>query len=343
MDDDRSILASVFVHVALDGVMDGALGLGLDVVDTAARLTKAGAAKVRLRPRALTQKVVSHDGAPVRSMNHRSVSVDGPLEPRALRAGDVLVLPGVITTDEAGVARLLARPDARRVIATLPRLAARGVLIAASCAATFLAAEAGLLDATAATTTWWLVPSFTRRFPTTRLRADRMVVDAGGVLTAGAAFAHADLMIAAVARVAGPTLAARTARALVLDARPSQSRYMVVEHLRTLDPMLLSLEEHVSANLTRQLPLAELAQAARTSPRTLARRVAAALGTTPQRFVQRVRVQHAIALLETTRASVEEVAVAVGYRDTAAFRRVLRSHTGTSPRGLRAVLAEDGR
>ena len=54
---------------------------------------------------------------------------------------------------------------------------------------------------------------------------------------------------------------------------------------------------------------------------------------TPQRFVQRVRVAHAEHLLETTRASVEEVAARVGYADPAAFRRVFRRHTGASPRG----------
>jgi transcriptional regulator GlxA family with amidase domain len=53
---------------------------------------------------------------------------------------------------------------------------------------------------------------------------------------------------------------------------------------------------------------------------------------TPQRFVQRIRVAHAAHLLETTRKSVDEVAAAVGYLDTAAFRRAFRRHTGEAPR-----------
>jgi transcriptional regulator GlxA family with amidase domain len=89
----------------------------------------------------------------------------------------------------------------------------------------------------------------------------------------------------------------------------------------------------VHAHLDRQITLDELARAAGTSPRTLARRLAATAGTSPQRFVQRVRMAHAAHLLDTTRASVEDIAARVGYADAAAFRRVFRRHTGSSPRG----------
>lgn len=58
---------------------------------------------------------------------------------------------------------------------------------------------------------------------------------------------------------------------------------------------------------------------------------------TPQRFVQRVRVAHAVHLLDTTRASVDEVAARVGYADAAAFRRIFRRHTGDRPRERRGV------
>ena len=101
------------------------------------------------------------------------------------------------------------------------------------------------------------------------------------------------------------------------------------------------LEAFVAANLDRQLSLAELASAAATSPRTLARKLAAGLGMTPRRFVQRMRVMRALHLLETTKESIDEIAARVGYADAAAFRRVFRGETGESPRarrrGARAV------
>lgn len=326
----------MIVHVAIEGVMEGALGLGIDVVDTAARLQRAGLA-LPCSERALAQRVVSHDGAPVGSVQGRPLAVDGKLALRSLRPGDVLVLPGVFATRDTSVERLLSRPDVQRVVALLPRAAARGVLVAASCSATFFVGASGLLDGGSATTTWWLMPSFARRFPAVDLRADRMVVESGATLTAGSAFAHADLMLAVIARLTSPSLSSLAASYLVLDARPSQSRYMVMDHLRSFDPLLRTLERFLAANLDRQVSLDELARAAGTSPRTLARRVEAAVGLTPQRFVQRVRVAHAAHLLETTRAPVEEVAARVGYADAAAFRRIFRRHTGESPRGRRAA------
>lgn len=334
-------------HLAIEGVMEGALGLGLDVVDTAARLERARAMPSLRAGRRLQQRVVSHDGQPVLSVQRRTLAVDGAFAPRSVRRGDVVVIPGVFATKDSSITRLLDRPDVQRIVQLLAGAAHRGALIAASCSATFFLGAAGLLDGKSATTTWWLMPFFQRRYPQVDLRPDRMVVDAGAVVTAGSAFAHADLMLAVVARTSTPAMAHLAARYLLLDARASQARYMVMEHLRSFDPLLQTLEDFVTAHLDRQLSLAELARATGTSPRTLARRVEASVGMTPQSFVQRVRVTHAARLLETTRASIEEIAASVGYADAAAFRRVFRHHAGVSPREHRtpaegAGAARDG-
>ncbi len=336
----RLFLPRVIFHVAVDGVMEGALGLGLDVVDTAARLLRAGKAPAPRRLETIEQRVVSHDGRPVRSVQGRSISVEGALRLANIRKGDVLVLPGVFATKDSSIDRVLGQRDVQRVVAVLRRAAQKGARVAASCSATFFLAAAGLLDGGRATTTWWLAPFFSRRFPRVELCADRMVVEHRNTLTAGSAFAHADLMLAVVARLAGPSLANLAASYLLLDARASQSRYMVMDHLRTFDPVLRRLEEFVEANIGRQVSLQELSRTAGTSPRTLARRLEASVGESPQRFVQRVRVAHAVHLLETTNEPVEEIAARVGYADSTAFRRVFRRYTGQTPRARRTTQAE---
>ncbi|HEX5753696.1 MAG TPA: helix-turn-helix domain-containing protein [Archangium sp.] len=183
---------------------------------------------------------------------------------------------------------------------------------------------------------------FTQRFPRVTLRSDRMVVESGGVFTAGSAFAHADLMLAILASTSSPSVAHTVARYLVLDERASQARYMVLEHLGSSDPVIRQLESFVTANIERQSTLHEMARATATSPRTLARRVAKGLGMTPQRFAQRLRVAQAVHLLETTRHPVDEVAARVGYADPAAFRRVFRRETGETPRARRMRSVRDG-
>lgn len=322
----------MIVHAVLAGVAEGPLGVGLDVVLAAGRLVAAGMAARPKRRDTLQQQVLSIGGAAVRSATGRPIAVDGALEARRFRRGDVIVIPGLAeAATERTIAQLLARDDVAHMQAVLARAAGRGALIAASCSATFVLAGAGLLAGRGATTTWWLVPVFARRFPEVSVRADCMVVD-DGVLTAGSAFAHADLMLAVIARIGTPSLAHLVARYLVLDERTSQTRYMVMEHLRTSDPALRAVERFATANVARQIRLSELAKAAALSPRTLARRVHAALGVTPLELVQRVRVARAAHLLETTRDSVDAVAARVGYADAAAFRRVFRRHAGESPR-----------
>jgi transcriptional regulator GlxA family with amidase domain len=336
----------VIVHLALDGAAESALGVGVDIVGSAARLVEAGLVDPATRKATLRQRVVSLDGLPVRSGAGRMIAVDGPLELRGLGRSDVLVVPGVFAATESSIAQLLEREEISRAAALLAQASAKGMLVAASCSATFVLGSSGVLDGAEATTTWWLAPAFAARFPAITLVADRMVVvtERGGrtspVLTAGSAFAHADLMLAILARIGTPSLAKLVARYLLLDERTSQTRYMILEHLRVSDPAVQAAERFAAANLGRQFSMNELARAAAVSPRTLARRVHAALGMTPNEMVQRLRVTRAGHLLATTRASVEEVAGQVGYADAAAFRRVFRRYAGESPRGHRGAEEE---
>lgn len=324
--------------LVLDGVADGAVGISLDVLGAARRLAAsvrgAGATNPPLVPR-----LFSLDGRSVTTCAGRTLAVDGAFAARRMRPRDVVVVPGLgmATADEIHAA--FEVPNVRSAVEALADVVRRGALVAASCSATFLLGAAGVLDGHEATTTWWLGPEFLRRFPRVTLRADRMVVASGLAVTAGSAFAHVDLMLALVARTSGPSLAKMVSRYLVIDERPSQSRYVISQHLRTDDAVVRSLERFVRAHLDRPVTLREMASATATSPRTLARRLEQALGTTPLQFVRRLRVERAVHLLETTRDSVDEIAAKVGYADAAAFRRILRRETGRAPRDLRASTA----
>lgn len=329
-----------FTQLVFDGVADGPVGVALDILGTAARIVQAGLIDLP-RSRVPTRtRIVSMDGAPVRTAAHRTLSVDGALDPRSQGQGDVLVLPGLGMATPPEIAAALDRPDIARATELVASVAARGVLLAASCSATFVLAASGVLDGREATTTWWLGPTFAQRFPRVTLRTDRMVVTSGRIFTAGSAFAHADLMLALVAQTLSPSLAHRVARYLVLDERASQSRYMVMEHLRSADPVIRALERFIGSNIERQLTVSQMARATATSPRTLARKLESALGTTPLRFAQRLRIAQAVHLLETTRRSVDEVAARVGYADAAAFRRIFRRETGEAPLARRARSAD---
>ncbi|MCY1061629.1 helix-turn-helix domain-containing protein [Nannocystis sp. SCPEA4] len=319
------------LQLVFDGVADGPVGIALDIVAAAARVVRAGLVDLPCGRQVPRHRIVSVTGGPVRTAAGRTLAVDGALALRGLGAGDVLVLPGLGMATPREIDAGLARPDIARGVELVARAAARGVLVAASCSATFVLAASRVLEGRQATTTWWLGPTFARRFPRVILRTDRMVVAAGNVFTAGTAFAHADLMLALLAHTLSPSLAHAVANLLLLDERASQARYMVMDHFRSSDPVVRELERFITANLARQVTLREMARATATSPRTLARRVATALATTPQQFAQRLRIAQAVHLLETTRRPVDDIAAHVGYADPAAFRRVFRRETGETP------------
>jgi transcriptional regulator GlxA family with amidase domain len=75
----------------------------------------------------------------------------------------------------------------------------------------------------------------------------------------------------------------------------------------------------------------------RPRPRTFARRVAGAVGMSPVRFVQRLRVEAAVHLSETTRLSIEQVAHKVGYAESSTLRRMILREMNLRPGDLRAA------
>jgi transcriptional regulator GlxA family with amidase domain len=212
-----------------------------------------------------------------------------------------------------------------------------GTMIAASCASTFLLAEARLLDGRRATTTWWLAPMFRRRYPNVELATEQIVVADWPIATGGAAMAQMDLMLAVVGRFAGPSLAKACANFLLLDQRRSQAPFMAISYLAGQDPRIAKAESWVRENIARDFGIDELAEAVALAPRTFARRIAATCGVSPIQFVQRIRIETARYLLETTRLSVEEIARQVGYAEPSTLRRLMRRETRHAPGHFRPI------
>lgn len=317
------------VILVADGFTDSGLSIALDILRTAnAIAVHAG----RAAPFAID--VASARGGSVRAASGMELTATAQLS-YATRAAAVLV-PGIWAEDAREIDAALERAAVRTLIAAIVKAHARGALIGSSCAGAFLLAEAGLLDGRECTTTWWLAPHLQKRRPAARVSAERALVVDGRVISAGAVFAQADLALHLVTRVAGPATARLCSRLLLLDAHSSQAPYMAINQLTTNDEVVCRAEAWVRRHLAEDFAIATLGRAVGVSPRTLARRLTAAVGLSPIGFVQRLRVEAAVHLLETTRLSVEEISARVGYRDANTLRRLVRRETKSSPRELRA-------
>jgi transcriptional regulator GlxA family with amidase domain len=250
---------------------------------------------------------------------------------------DAVVTPalGILVPD--ALEEALERPDLQDVSAALIEKSRGDVWIGAACSATFVLAETGLLHGHSATTSWWLAPTFRRRYPSVSLDDSRMLVVSPPFVTAGAALAHVDLALGLVRR-RSPALAALTARYLLVDSRSSQAAYAIPDHLAHADPLVERFEAWARRNLAEGFSLPEAALAVGTSERTLTRRMRQVLGKSPLGFFQDLRVEHAVHLLQTGHDSIDRVAEQVGYSDGVTLRTLLRRKLGRSVRELRAAL-----
>ncbi|WP_190107868.1 GlxA family transcriptional regulator [Streptomyces cinnamoneus] len=312
--------------LVVDGTSDSGLAAVLDVLQTANELR----GELPQPPPPWQVTCVGPHG-PVRTAAGHLVTA---VAPGAAPAPDVLVVPGVGHKQPELLATWVAAPE-RKPVQDLVRTArAAGVPLAAACTGTFLLAESGVLDGHPATTSWWLAPHFRKRYPLVALDETRMLAHAPGITTAGAATAHLDLALGLV-RGTSPALADLTARYLLIDTRPTQAGYAVPSHLARTDPTVSAFERWVCDHLDRPLRIADAARAQGTSERTLQRAVDRALGVSPLRFAQRIRLEQAAHLLRTTDLPTEAVARRVGYENATTLTTLLRERLDTTPGRLR--------
>jgi transcriptional regulator GlxA family with amidase domain len=324
---NRGMLRRIAILIA-EGFTDSGLSVTLDVFRCANSLAQRAN-----REEPFQIDVVSARGGRVRAAS--GLVVDPTRSVRTAARADVVLAPGFWVEDAPAMDAALAREDMRRLIGALRAAHARGAVVGSSCGGTFLLAESGALDGLTGTTAWWLAPHLKQRRPQVEVDAARALIAHGRVISAGAVFAQADLALYLVARFGGPALARRCARVLLLDAHPSQAPYMAIGYLTTNDPSVRRAESWVREHLADDFDVALLARKAGTSPRTLARRLAAAVGLSPIGFIQRLRVEAAVHLLRTTRLSLEEIGARVGYSDANALRRLIRRETSSTPKELR--------
>lgn len=299
--------------LALDGVFDLGLAAVLDVLQTANELI----ALQRLDVPRFDARVIA-----VRRRVRTSQGFAVPVQ-SASRRPDAVIVPAIGYKMPGPLEAALTRRDVADAAAMLARAGAHGTSVYAACIGTFVLAESGLLDGRDATTTWWLASLFRRRYPAVRLDESRMIVPADGVVTAGAALSHVDLVLWLI-RSRSPELAALTARYLIADARPSQSAYALLASVAHADPVVARFERWARARLAEPFSLEAASLASGASKRTLARRLASVLGKSPLGYVQDLRVERAVHMLRTTPATVDDVATAVGYSDGATLRTLLR-------------------
>ncbi|KUJ37080.1 AraC family transcriptional regulator [Streptomyces sp. NRRL F-5122] len=264
----------------------------------------------------------SLDGAPVRSSSGLTLVPDLALADAP--ALDILLVPG---------GRGTRSPDSRLVdwLGRHGRVVGRLVSV---CTGAILLARAGLLDGRRATTHWAYCDTLARHHPEIDIDPDPIYVRDGHVATSAGVTSGIDLALALVEEDLGRETALNIARHLVVFLRrpgnQSQFSAQLAAQTARREP-LREVQQWITEHPGDDLCVESLAARARLSPRHFARAFRAETGTTPGRFVDRVRLEHARRLLEDTADGVEEISRASGYGTPEAMRRAFVKALGSAP------------
>ncbi len=94
--------------------------------------------------------------------------------------------------------------------------------------------------------------------------------------------------------------------------------------------------EFMDNNLSKPIPLSEIAAVAYLSPHHFLRLFRETFTETPHRYLTRRRLERARHLLLTTELTISEICTEVGFQSPGSFSWLFRRHVGLSPDGFRA-------
>ncbi|MUL46740.1 GlxA family transcriptional regulator [Mycobacterium sp. CBMA293] len=228
---------------------------------------------------------------------------------------------------------LVSEPIDRVLIDAVRQLQPRTRRLVSICTGSFVLAEAGVLTGRKAATHWRHAQALARRHPDIEVLPDALFVCDGDIYTSAGVSAGIDLALALVEQDYGSDLARTVARNLVLFMqRPGgQSQYSTYLDMRPPRiPELREVVDLISSNPALDHSTSRLAARVGVSSRHLARLFSTELNTTPAKYVERVRLDHAKALLEAGHA-VENAARAAGFGSAETMRRSFVARIGVPP------------
>jgi len=309
-------------HVTLyacNNAMGLSLGLTQDVFAFASLL------QTKLLDCAIDISVVTLDGEAISSFSGLTVQADCALAevPRT----DLVILHGIWgELDE-----LLKQQQP--LFAQLREWHSLGVPIMAATTASFLLAEAGLLNDRISTTHWHKQKELAQRYPLVEVRPERFVTATGELYCSAGMNAAMEIMVHLLATMSCPEVAKKVEDTFLVDFKRGYSSDFISVGQQTYhqDDAILAVQQWLEIHFSEVLTLDQLAMRALMSLRTFKRRFKAATGVTPLNYIQQLRMEQGRELLKHSNKTIAEISWRVGYEDPGHFNRLFKRAYGKSP------------
>jgi transcriptional regulator GlxA family with amidase domain len=256
---------------------------------------------------------------------------------------------GVVLADATPIAQVLGPIDTLVVaggpgaesgtydpnfVSWIAKTARQSRRVASICTGAFLLAEAGLLNGKQAVTHWSFCDRLAREYPSVIVRPEPIYLRDGPIYTSAGITAGIDLSLALVEEDHGHETALKIARFLVMFlVRPGgQSQYShMLSHQAVTSRPLRELQvwmiQHVSDNLTVESLAERIGMSARHFTRVCLRET----GMNPGQFVDRMRVEAAQQVIDSSSRGLKEIADSCGFKSADAMRRSFLRILGVAP------------
>lgn len=214
----------------------------------------------------------------------------------------------------------------------------KGTILCSACAGAFILAKTGLLNNRIATTHWQLAEKFNELFPKVSLEVESLLINDGDIISAGGLMSWIDLGLEIVAQFTKPHIMRTLGKFLIVDTGKREQRYYgsFTPKFTHGNKQILQVQHYIQGNYNTTLNVSVLAALACMSERTFLRQFTNATTLKPIQYIQKVRVQKACEILETTTQSFEQIALNIGYDDVNSFRKVFIKVIGLSPTAFKA-------
>jgi transcriptional regulator GlxA family with amidase domain len=209
----------------------------------------------------------------------------------------------------------------------------QGSEIASMCAGSFMLASTGILSGKKCSTHWALSEKFRELYPNVNLHTDQLITDENGIYTNGGAYSFLNLLVYLVEKFYDRQAAIHCAKYFQIDLdRNLQAEFSIFNgHKKHNDDAILLAQKFLEEKYQDKISIEKLSSDLSIGRRNFDRRFIKATGLTPLDYLQRVKIEAAKKMFETTRKTVNEIMFEVGYNDTKAFRDVFSRVTGLSP------------
>ena len=271
-------------------------------------------------------RVASHTALSEVHLGRYGVKIDAHLDD--IEQTDLVIIPPLTRQQKQGIDRNQA------LLRWLLRMRAEvEVELGSVCTGAYFLAATGLLNGREASSHWAWIHELKHLYPEVKWVPEYIITDTDGLYTSGGTFSAFNLILYLVEKFVGKEVAIRISKELQIDyGRSSQLPFMIFSNQKNhTDQQILEIQQFMEENFESSLRLDELSRRFGMSRRNLIRRFKAATGNTPRTYIQRLRIEEAKRILESSESNISQTMFAVGYTDVNTFRELFQRYTGLLP------------